>query len=574
MPLSPDRAVEPSEAVAYLEGQATMRRLMFEGGSWSGYERNCFFLNTGDNRFANISMVSGVDFLEDGRGVAVVDWDHDGALDLWMSSRTAPRIRFMRNEIVEDHHFLAIRLEGRKCNRDAIGARVEVVMNDPRSEVRGPRSETAATEPKVRHSKRIKTLRAGEGFLSQSSKWLHFGLGTVAKIDRLVVRWPGGKAEQFAALEADRHYRIVQGSGAPEVWDPPRQSLPLAASVPKLPEPTQRRRHLLAARYPLPESAFESFDGRLRALGELKGKPLLINLWASWCMPCVQELKDMGQHQQKLRAAGLEVVALSVDGLGDQATTIRDAQQLIQKLDFPFMSGRIYSEMLTSLQRASNDLYVMERPLSIPTSFLLDAEGELAAVYVGPVDLDELVRDVGRLELDGPLLRSASLPFPGRWDIEPQLRSDVYFSLALAAHFKGKTRLAAAYYRRVLDFNPDDAASHNNLGSLALGAGRPDEAKVHFERALTSDPEDSEAHRNLGLLFAGQRQFRQAIEHYRRALAIKADYAQVHHDLGNLYAAQGKLLEAAAEYRRALAIAPDHVQARHNLRAVEEALGN
>ena len=566
MPLSPDEAVDPSEAAAYQQAQDTMNRLMYEGASWSGNERNCFYLNTGDNRFANISMASGVDFLEDGRGVAVVDWDHDGDLDLWMSSRTAPRIRFMRNEIAEDHHFLAIRIEGRECNRDAIGARVEVVLSDQGS-------ERAATDPGGRRSKRIKTLRAGEGFLSQSSKWLHFGLGAAAKIERLVVRWPGGEAEQFTALEADRHYRIVQGSGAAEVWDPPRQSVRLAASVPKLPEPTERKRHLLAARYPIPESAFESFDGRLRALGEMKGKPLLINLWASWCMPCVKELEDLGQHQQKLRAAGLEVAALSVDGLGDQGTTVQDARDLIQKLDFPFISGRIYTEMLASLQRASNDLYVMERPLPIPTSFLLDAQGELAAVYVGPVDLDELVRDVDRLELEGPLLRSASRPFPGRWDKEPPLRSDVYFSLALAAHFVGKKELAAAYYRRVLDFDPNDAASHNNLGALASDAGRLDEARLHYERALTIDPEDAEAHHNLGLLFARQRQFKQAIEHYRRALTIKADYAQVHVDLGNLYVAQDKLLDAATAYRRALVTAPDHVEARHNLKAVEEALG-
>ena len=134
---------------------------MFQGISWSGHERNCCYLNTGDGRFANISAASGLDFMDDARACALVDWDHDGDVDLWSVNRTAPQVRMLRNDTPSDHHYLALRLEGRTCNRDAIGARVEVTLKDEQS-----------GNPQM-----IKTLRAGEGFLSQSSKWLHFGLG-------------------------------------------------------------------------------------------------------------------------------------------------------------------------------------------------------------------------------------------------------------------------------------------------------------------------------------------------------------------------------------------------------------
>ena len=57
------------------------------GKAFSGNERNCVFLNTRDGRFADISAGSGLDFPDDGRAIAVTDWDQDGDLDLWISNR-------------------------------------------------------------------------------------------------------------------------------------------------------------------------------------------------------------------------------------------------------------------------------------------------------------------------------------------------------------------------------------------------------------------------------------------------------------------------------------------------------
>ena len=136
MSQSPTTAISSNEAVNYVDALGKLDRLIQSGKSFSGRERNCCFLNIGSRRFANISALSGLDFIDDARAAATVDWDHDGDLDLWIANRTGPQLRFLRNDIETGHHYVSLRLEGRSANRDGIGARVEVVPR-VRSEERG-----------------------------------------------------------------------------------------------------------------------------------------------------------------------------------------------------------------------------------------------------------------------------------------------------------------------------------------------------------------------------------------------------------------------------------------------------
>ena len=85
---------------AYAEGWRQLQEHLRNGQSWSGNERHCVFLNTGTPHFADASAVTGLDFPDDGRGLAVCDWDHDGDLDVWLRNRTGPRLRLMLNESV------------------------------------------------------------------------------------------------------------------------------------------------------------------------------------------------------------------------------------------------------------------------------------------------------------------------------------------------------------------------------------------------------------------------------------------------------------------------------------------
>ncbi len=74
---------------AYRRNLTNINQQMKNGGSFSGHERNCAFLNLQGESFATISAVSGIDFPDDGRGLATSDWDGDGDLDVWLTSRSA-----------------------------------------------------------------------------------------------------------------------------------------------------------------------------------------------------------------------------------------------------------------------------------------------------------------------------------------------------------------------------------------------------------------------------------------------------------------------------------------------------
>ena len=75
-------------------------KLVREGVSWSGHERNSCFLSSGTSgRFLNISEASGFAFPDDGRAMILTDWDGDGDLDSFISNRNAPQVRFLRNDI-------------------------------------------------------------------------------------------------------------------------------------------------------------------------------------------------------------------------------------------------------------------------------------------------------------------------------------------------------------------------------------------------------------------------------------------------------------------------------------------
>jgi hypothetical protein len=127
----------------------------------------------------------GCDALEDGRGVAVADFNGDGRLDVVISNNNGRPTIYVNNQ-ARAGNWLRIDLAGPGpgCTRDPLGARVDVVVDRPG----GPRTMTRWVE-------------AGAGYASQSEFTLHFGLGDAQALESLSVSWPGRPARRFTREE-------------------------------------------------------------------------------------------------------------------------------------------------------------------------------------------------------------------------------------------------------------------------------------------------------------------------------------------------------------------------------------
>ena len=120
-------------------------------------------------------------------------------------------------------------------------------------------------------------------------------------------------------------------------------------------------------------------------------------------------------------------------------------------------------------------------------------------------------------------------------------------------------------WRATLAGNPDCWLARNNLGTVLLLKGRPDEAIASYEKAIALKPDYAEAHYNAGNALSQNGDTSAAIAHFRKALELQPDYPEADLNLGTALAREGQLDEATACFRKAIAQKSDYPDAHYNL---------
>lgn len=152
------------------------------------------FRNDG-KKFQNVSAESGPVFSKTfaARGLAIGDFDNDGAVDVLVSVNDGAPV-LLRNNAAVGNHWVGVKLVGKKANRDAIGARVTYAAGDLR---------------------RTRMRVGGGSFLSSHDPRMVLGIGKRPKMDWVEVQWPqpSGLIDRFENLPVDRYVELVEGSG-------------------------------------------------------------------------------------------------------------------------------------------------------------------------------------------------------------------------------------------------------------------------------------------------------------------------------------------------------------------------
>ena len=139
-----------------------------------------------------------------------------------------------------------------------------------------------------------------------------------------------------------------------------------------------RQSQAVAASRELWQAQFTAPDGKPWTMAALRGKPLVVNFWATWCAPCIKELPQFERFHREYSARGWQVVGLAIDNAAA-------VQEFLQRtpVSFPIgLAGMDGSELMLALGNTHG---------ALPFTVVLDPHGAVAHKRVGQTSFEELV---------------------------------------------------------------------------------------------------------------------------------------------------------------------------------------
>ena len=321
------------------------QKLLREGFSFSGYERDPFYLNLEGRTFLDVSGISGIDSITDGRASVFADFDDDGDLDVFVTTIQGPSHLLFRNDVGQDRGSIRVALTGVASGRDAFGAVV-----------------------RLKTSQGIQTMvkTGGEGFISQHDPRLLFGIGDDPEAAWMDVAWPSGATDRIEHVAAGTSLHLTEGRGAERVTERKRQ----------LPDPigaTERltKRLKLRVGQSFPSLPLRWLGGRTAPISAEvpKGGKLLVNLWATWCVPCAREMPALERMAGELRESNVAIAGISLDS--DRALVEKYVRE--RRVTYPIAVGG---------QDALDAIYATEEA-TVPLNIMLDRNGRIEEIWEG-----------------------------------------------------------------------------------------------------------------------------------------------------------------------------------------------
>lgn len=130
-----------------------------------------------------------------------------------------------------------------------------------------------------------------------------------------------------------------------------------------------------------PDFSLTDLNGRPLALSSYRGKVVLLDFWATWCVPCREEIPHLIDLQNKYGSQGLQIVGVSMD---DSPEPVRDFYQHF-KMNYPVVMG----------DARTGELY--GGVLGLPIAFVVGPDGKITSKHIGATDISVLEKEVVKL---------------------------------------------------------------------------------------------------------------------------------------------------------------------------------
>lgn len=531
-----------------------------QGDSFDGFERNRLFMGLGPLRFANFSNTSGMDFLDDSRGIGTTDWDGDGDVDLIVTNRTEPRVRFLRNVYSSNNQFLKLRLSGTASNRDAIGSRIEVFLR-------------GASTPLV------KSLVAGSGRISQSSKEMHFGLGAGTSIDRVDVYWPNTGKQSFSEIQAGRTYNLTEGDDQPAELANDRYRIALDSNLINLKDglpDVKRISFFPTTRLPILQYRGEGNSAKQKwyQIEPADQQPLFLIL-CPYSYDATSLMRDWNLRESNFSRIKADVLLAFTGVNTDTNFELKRAVSQVQEIGFKFRWGVLSESSNTKLQMLFGQWFFNMNLPAEPIGFLIDGSGNIHYGYEGEMltwervgaDLQNIAdrnfvlnkipeRDdetwivdrrtprfdrLHRRFSESGLVRDAEV----YEELLSQQRSDDYINRSIDLASSGKTLAALSAAEKSIELNSDSLEAQINLADVqrqfAMTADQQARKRMLstagelLDKAIETEPNNEEAILARAEIFRLQRDIENAVGLLKRYLKINPESWQVHAVIGRLF---------------------------------------
>ncbi|WP_224367011.1 ASPIC/UnbV domain-containing protein [Hyalangium versicolor] len=294
--------------------------------SFSGWEPKKLWMQRPDGTFEECAYADGFESRADGRALVALDFDGDGDQELLLLNRAKPRLQLFVNE-------------------GAVGHALELRLRATRGDTE---ASTATVRVRTASGTRAFPVLLTRGYVSSVEPAVHVGLGTAEQAE-VEVTWRPGVTESFGTLQAGRRWVLNEGGA--------KDSTAFAARAPRA----------STARLPL----------RLEQVGEVKaGRPTAVQLFASWCKPCLKEVPVLSKLAQEGRWQVLGLAAHPAEQVQAEAS----------KMGILYPVAPLAPEVAEPLSPGGQ--------LALPTVLLYDASGRLARVVRGGDSLEAALAEV------------------------------------------------------------------------------------------------------------------------------------------------------------------------------------